>query len=206
MMMTRLILAPMLALALFAATPAHAEKADRNKGTTLSATKRLVVNDQTRTQVLEGDAELLKGTLKITADRLEFRQDATGNQFAVAIGSTARPAKFRQKRDGKDLFVEGEAERIEYDGKADTVLFIRQAVVRNVDSKGTLVDETRGARLAYDNKTEVAEMMAGSGSASRDGRVSIFIAPPRAEGEAAAAATPPPATPAKPGAVPEQKK
>ena len=82
--MNQILFVGLLSLLSLSISPlAHAEKADRNQGTTLSATKRLVVNDQTRTQVLEGEAELSRGTIKISAERLEFHQDSGGNQFAI---------------------------------------------------------------------------------------------------------------------------
>ena len=71
---------------IFLAGPyAHAEKADRNQPTHLSANKSLKINDLTQTQVFEGDAMLTKGTLRITAERLEFRQDRDGYQYATAV-------------------------------------------------------------------------------------------------------------------------
>ena len=50
-----------------------------------------------------------------------MRADPDGYQYGVATAQPGKLATFRQKRDGVDEYIEGEAERIEYDGKADTV-------------------------------------------------------------------------------------
>ena len=163
---------------LFAASPqAYAEKADRNQPTHLSANKSLKINDLTQTQVFEGDAVLTKGTIRISAERLEFRQDREGYQYASAISVGSKLARFRQKREGVDQFVEGQAERIEFDGKADTVTFINQAIVRTTDLAGKVIQEVKGAKLSYDNKTETSESLAGKTSSGNQGRVEVFIAP-----------------------------
>ena len=67
---------------------------------------------------------MTQGTLSIHADKITVRQDKDGYQYGIAIGN---PATFRQKRDGADEYIEGEAERIEYDGKLDRVEFFNQA-------------------------------------------------------------------------------
>ena len=41
-----------------------------------------------------------------------MRQDADGFSYGVAYG---KPATFRQKRDGRDEYIEGFADRLEYD-------------------------------------------------------------------------------------------
>ena len=156
---------------------AHAEKADRNQPTHLSANKSLKINDLTQTQVFEGDATLTKGTLRITAERLEFRQDRDGYQYATAVSAGSNLARFKQKREGVDQLVEGQAARIEFDGKADTVTFINQAIVRTVDLSGKVLQEVKGAKLTYDNKTETSESLAGQSSSGSQGRVEVFIAP-----------------------------
>jgi lipopolysaccharide export system protein LptA len=58
------------------------------------------------------------------------RQDEQGNQFGTVLAGPGQPAFFRQKREGVDEFIEGEAQRIDYNGQADTVRFTGQAVLR----------------------------------------------------------------------------
>ena len=47
----------------------------------------------------------------IRADRVEVRETPDGYHTAIAIGAGAKPATFRQKRDGVDEYIEGEADR-----------------------------------------------------------------------------------------------
>lgn len=127
--------------------PAHAEKADRDKPTNLEADS-VKVDDKAQTQVFEGNVQLTKGTLLIRADRIVVTQDADGYQRGVATGSGSQLPLFRQKREGLDEYVEGEAERIEHDAKAEKTEFYGRARVKSG------LDEVRGQFISYDAKTE----------------------------------------------------
>ena len=73
----------------------------------------------------------------------------------------------------------GEAQRIEYDGRADQVRFIGQAVLRRYRGS-TLSDETAGGLIVYDNQAEVFRVDGGPASASAanpSGRVRATLAP-----------------------------
>ncbi|OFZ72584.1 MAG: lipopolysaccharide transport periplasmic protein LptA [Betaproteobacteria bacterium RBG_16_64_9] len=94
---------------------ALAERADRDKPLNVES-DRMTAEETKRTAVFEGRVILTQGTLTIRAERLVVRQDPDGFQHAVATG---KPAFFRQKRDGANEYIEGEAERMEYDGKSD---------------------------------------------------------------------------------------
>src|SRR5688500_16625321 len=74
-----------------------AEKADRNKPAEIEA-NRMSADDARRLTVFEGEVVLVKGTIRLTADRLVVRQDAEGFQLASATG---RPVRFRQRQDPK---------------------------------------------------------------------------------------------------------
>ena len=52
----------------------------------------------------------------IRGDRMEVRQDKEGFKHGTTWGNLAY---FRQKREGFDEYIEGWAERVEYDGRAD---------------------------------------------------------------------------------------
>jgi lipopolysaccharide export system protein LptA len=92
--------------------------------------------------------QLVQGTLVIRTDRLVVTQDAEGFQKGVAYGGANGLARFRQKREGKDEYIDGEAERIEYESKAETAQFFVRAMVRSG------LDEVRGQYISYDGKTE----------------------------------------------------
>jgi len=183
-----LVLAPALT------PPAHAERADRDKPVNIES-DRMNADDAKKTAVFEGRVVLTQGTLLIRADRLTIRQDSEGFQSAVAVG---RPATFRQKREGLVEYIDGEAERIEYDGRADRVQLFNGARVRRDGG-----DDVRGSYISYDSKTEFFSVQSAKDASpqSRDGRVRAVIMPKKKDG----AATVAPGAPGAPAAPLELK-
>ena len=153
------------------AGPVHAERADRDKPVHIEA-DRLSVNDLKKESVFEGNVKLTQGTLLLTADRVLVRQDEKGFNYAYAYG---KPAYFRQKRDGYDDYIEGFAERLEYDGRQDKVQMFTNARIK----KG--IDEVRGDYISYNAVTEFYEVIGGGTAAATplnpSGRVRAVIQP-----------------------------
>lgn len=149
-MNARRLIAPLaLALAaLFGASqPAFAERADRNQPVNIEA-DRMTVDDRNKVHVFEGSVVLTQGSLVIKGDKLVVTQDAAGFQNGVATASGGKLATFRQKREGANEYVDGEAERIEYDSRNERARLFNRA---RVTSGG---DEVRGAYIEYDAITE----------------------------------------------------
>ncbi len=171
--------AALLALACIGVTPAAlAERADRTKPMNAES-DALRYDDRSQTSVFSGRVVITKGTILIRGEQVEVRQDPQGNQFGIVLAGPAQPASYRQKRDGVDEYIEGEAQRIEYDGRADQVRFIGQAVLRRYRGS-TLSDETAGGLIVYDNQAEVFRVDGGPASASAanpSGRVRATLAP-----------------------------
>lgn len=138
-----------LTLLLAAGLPAtaFAEKADRDKPVNLEADK-VTVDDRTKTHTFEGNVVFTRGTLTIKAAKVVVTQDASGYQKGVAISGEGGLARFRQKREGKDVWMEGEAERIEHDAKTEITRFFSRAYVKNGG------DEVRGQYIQYDSLSE----------------------------------------------------
>lgn len=136
-----------LTLSLVCATPAFAERADRNQPVNIES-DRLSVDDKNKVQIFEGRVKLTQGTLQILADKIVVTQDADGFQKGVATGGQGGLARFRQKREGSNEYVEGEAERIEYDGRVEKSKLFQRALVRSGR------DEVRGQYIEYDGLTE----------------------------------------------------
>lgn len=155
--------------------PAWADKSDRFQALNFAADSARV-DDTSRVNVLKGNVEITKGTIILRSALVEVRQGSDGTQTAVATGGANGRAYFRQRRDGLDEFIEGEAERVEYDGKSDLVKFTGRAVMRRLDG-ATVADEVVGQTIVYDNKTEVFQVVGGAGSAASSGRVRGVIAP-----------------------------
>lgn len=124
--------------------PAIAERADRDKPVDLEADK-VSVDDAQKVLIFEGNVVLTQGTLVIRASRLVVVQDKAGFQKGTATG---KPARFKQKREGLESYIEGEAERIEHDTRNDRTEFFINARVK---SGG---DDVSGNYIAFDGLTE----------------------------------------------------
>jgi lipopolysaccharide export system protein LptA len=168
------------------AAPAHAEKADRDKPVNLEA-DRITVDDARKLHILEGNVQLTQGTLIIRTEKLTVSQDADGFQKGVAQGGAGGLARFRQKREGKDEWVEGEAERIEHDGRGEKTEFFVRAYVKSGQ------DEVRGPYISYNGLTEnylvTSPAKQAGGATGPKERVRAVIQP-KHKGDAKPAATP----------------
>jgi len=120
-----------------------------------------------------------KGTIRVTGDRLELRKDPEGYEYAVVTAGNGQLARFRQRRDasrpGAEEFIEGQAERIEYDGRSETVRLVTRAQLTRLENDQKR-DELRGNLITYDSRsTEYS--VDGASAASPEGRVRAIIAP-----------------------------
>jgi len=192
---------------------APAERADRSRPTLIEADKQ-AGDDLHQTAVYTGNVVLTRGTLKMTGDRLEAREDPEGYRIAIITAASGKLASYRQRRDssrpGIDEFVEGYAERIEYDERAETVKLVSRAVLRRLENDQPR-DESSGNLLTYDLRNGRFSGEGTSGSAAGDGsdrRVRTIIAPRSEETHGSTTATPPaaPSVPLKPASALESKK
>ena len=157
------------------------EKADRDKPMNIEA-DNLLHDELKQVSVFTGHVVLTKGTMVMRGDRIEIRTDADGYQFGVILPESNKRAFFRQKREGLDEFMEGEAERIEYDGRTDRVSLLGRAVLRRYNG-AKLNDEMSGQTIVYDNVSERftvdAQPVKGApaGGASTNARVRAWMTP-----------------------------
>lgn len=169
---------------------ALAERADREKEIVVGA-DRLTADDANRVSTFEGAVVVTQGTMRMTANKVTVREDAERHKYYVANGN---PVTFRQKRDKVDEWVEGSAERAEFDDRADVLkLFNRARVKSNLN-------EITGDFISYDMRRELAEVSGappGKEVPANAGRVKVIILPPK---KAEGAAQEP-----KPGAAPALK-
>lgn len=172
--------------------PAQAEKADRTKPMVLEADRSGSMDLQRQVFVYDGNAVITQGTMVMRADRIEVRQTPDGYYTGQAIGLPGQPASWRQRRDGGDEFVEGTADRIDFDGRADTLRFVGNGAVRRLRN-GVVADEITGGTIVWDNLSEVFRVEGGTSTAvNPSGRVRAVLAP-----RPDAAASAPPAAPAQ---------
>ena len=161
-----------LTLCLLTSLSAHAERADRNKPMLLEA-NRVSIDDAKKIQILEGDVLISKGTMTLKADRVVIREDQYGFQKGTAFGGKNGLAHFRQKREGKEEYVEGEGERIEYNTNSEILELFHRSWVKSGE------DQVRGDYIWYDAVSEKYLVTAGE---TRDpkappGRVRVVIQP-----------------------------
>jgi lipopolysaccharide export system protein LptA len=172
--------AALVALPWFGAAPlAHAERADRGKPLNIEA-DNMTYDDLKQINVFTGHVVATKGTIVIRADRVEVTQDPQGYQYAVGTSSGKDLAYFRQKRDGVNEYVEGTAERINYDGKQDLTTLTTNATVRRLQGLSTLMDEVHGSVITYDGQNDFYTAKAGKDVVSPGnptGRVRAMLSP-----------------------------
>jgi lipopolysaccharide export system protein LptA len=161
-----------IALAAFlSAAPVLADKSDSNKPIQLEA-DRVTVDDAKQIATFTGNVVLTQGSLIIRGDKMEVRQDRLGFRQGTTWGNLAY---FRQKREGTDDFIEGWAERIEYDSRADKVQMFNRAMLKRGD------DEVRGNYISYDATTEFFQVTGGApqsaGGTGSGGRVRAIMQP-----------------------------
>ena len=147
-----------------------AEAADREKPIDLEA-DTVKVDDAKQTSTYSGKVILKQGTLIIRADKLIVREDNAGFQHST---STGNPTTFKQKREGKNEYMEGSAQRIEYDGRMDKVQLYGKAWVKRGE------DIVHGEYISYDANAEYAEVIGGAKTAdgkTTSGRVHAVIQP-----------------------------
>jgi lipopolysaccharide export system protein LptA len=184
--LARLLALGVAVAAALTAVPAQAERADRLQKINIAADQSGQIDLQKQVVVYTGDVVISRGTMVIRAAKVEVRQLPSGYYTAVAFGAANKPATFRQKRDGVDEYIEGEAERLEYDGRADVVKFINRAQLRRLRG-ATPADEITGNLITYDAATEKMTVSGGATptAANPGGRVRAVLSP--REGSEAAA-------------------
>lgn len=164
---------------LLASIQAYAEKADRDKPIDLEA-DAVTVNDAKKTSTYTGNVILTQGTLVIRGDKLVVREDKEGFQHSTSYGN---PTTFKQKREGKNEYIEGSGQRIEYDGRMDKVQLFTKAWVKRGE------DIVHGEYISYDANAEFAEAIGGgpdaATAATPKGRVRAVIQPKKKPAAAA---------------------
>ena len=173
-------LAAALAIAAaFVTLPAHAEKADRDKPLNIEA-DNMSYDDLNQKNIFTGHVVATKGTIIIKADRVEVTQDPQGYQYATGTSTGNNLSYFRQKRDGVDEYIDGNAVRIDYDGKNDFTKLTTRAVVRRLQGQTKVQDEVHGSVITYDGQKDFYTASAGkdqAGPGNPSGRVRAMLAP-----------------------------
>jgi lipopolysaccharide export system protein LptA len=164
-------------LALLACHAALAERADRNKPVQIEA-DRVTVNEADKVQTFEGNVSLIQGTTALHGDKVVVSQSLEGFQNGVVTGNLAH---FRSKREGKNAYINGEAERIVHDAKTELTKFFNRAHIKSGQ------DEVSGEYIEYNGRTDNYIVTSGPGGTvlpvtpAGDNRVRVVIQPKKKE-------------------------
>ncbi len=179
-----------------AAWPASAERADRDKPTQIEGDK-CVSEELKQLYVCTGKVQLVRGTLRITGERMEVRQDPEGYRTAIVTAAPGQLASYRQRRDttrsGVEEWIEGYAERIEYDERSENLRFIERALWKRLENEQPR-DEVAGKMIIY-NTLNATTNVDGSATPGADRRARLILAPRE---QAPAPGTKPAPAPLKP--------
>lgn len=168
----------LLTLSLTVVGSVHAEKADAKQPTNIEA-DQMEYDDVKQVNTFIGNVRLTRGTLIMKGHKMVMKQDPAGYQYGTLYAAPGALAFFRQKRDGgPNLWVEGYAERMEYDGKTEVSKLFTKAKLKRLE--GTKVtDEVDGAFISYDSKTEFYSVNNTSAGVSKPGagRIKVVMQP-----------------------------
>ena len=170
---------------------AFAERADSLKQAVINFDS-LDVDEVTQTRILTGNVVVTRGTLVLKSDRAVVKETPEGYMSVTLTSNQGKVATFRQKRDGgPDLWVEGQAQRIEYDERNEMVKLFSDAVVKELESK-RVTNEIIAPFIAYDNRKEVASVRNDASGQSKvgGGRGTLILSPKRTGSAPAAAPAP----------------
>lgn len=131
---------------------ALAEESDRDQPIELEA-DTVTVNDAKKISIYTGNVILNQGTLQIKADKMIVREDQDGFQHSTCTGN---PTTFKQKRTGKNEWMQGSGQRIEYNARMDKVQLYTNAWVKRGE------DVVTGDYISYDANAEYAEVIGGT--------------------------------------------
>ncbi|MES2015206.1 MAG: lipopolysaccharide transport periplasmic protein LptA [Pseudomonadota bacterium] len=170
------------------ALSASAEKADAGKQAEILY-NTAHADQVTQTSTLTGDVVVTKGTLLLRAEKAVLKQTPEQDMLVTLNAGGGKPATFRQKRDGgPDLWVEGEAQRIEYDERSAVVKLFGAAKIRQLEGSRT-TDEIQSEFISYDSLREVFESR-NDGAKGGATRSKMIIAPRKPRPAPPAAANP----------------
>ncbi|MDR3087500.1 MAG: lipopolysaccharide transport periplasmic protein LptA [Azoarcus sp.] len=127
--------------------PVRAEPLNREQPVNIDADK-VTVDDRNKVHVFEGNVVLTQGTLTLRGTKLVVTQNAAGFHNGVVTAAAGQLATFRQKRANADTWIEGEAERIEYNTQSEQARLFNRARIQNGG------DRVSGQYIEYDTVSE----------------------------------------------------
>ena len=108
-------------------------------------------DDKNLITTFKGNVVMVRNNLTIKGELLQLKQTENGLSYGHIIGS---PAKFKQKRDLDGEWIEGEANRLDYDER-DSMFFLSGNASLKRKQNGEIKDEVSGDKLSYSSITDV---------------------------------------------------
>jgi len=164
---------------LLAAVPggAQALSTDREQPIVIEA-GAAEADNRKQVTIYRGDVVITQGTLRITGDTVWIHYD-DANTITKAV-SVGKPAKFRQRADGKDNYMTADAERMEYHADQDLILLLGNARYGEGEDRITaprIVYDSRHGRVKAGANPEGSQTTGTTTQPDDSGRVRITITP-----------------------------
>lgn len=163
-----------MAILVLASAGAQAQGVTQEDAPTLIDSDTLEYDDAKQTSVFTGNVVLTRGALTLRADRLELRQAADGSQYATATAQGKEQVFVRQTQPDSVEVVEGTGDRAEYDSSKEEIQLVGHAIVQRL-ACGKVLDEIRGERVRYNQKTDVYSASGGPQAGTSNRRVRTMI-------------------------------
>jgi lipopolysaccharide export system protein LptA len=147
--------------------------ADRSQQPLVFSADQMRIDERQKIRVLSGQVELTRGGLQIRADRVELR-GLPGEERLTATAADGSKVRFHQVQEtpaASGDVVEGLAERIEFDARAEVLRLTGQSVLRRWRG-GAMADEMSGHSIIYDRNRDTWEV-----SGQQSGRVRGVLTP-----------------------------
>ena len=120
----------------------------------------MVANTATNGLTVEDDVVFTRGTMIVKAGKAVTKEDPEGYIYATFYAPPGGLATFRQKQDGAgDFWFEGEAERIEYDGKLEIIKLLQQGQGGTELEGSKVTRQGAGPFISYNSRTRIFEVI-----------------------------------------------
>ena len=143
----------------------HAEKNDKYKEIVATAGNSRADLKKNVLHLTQG-VEISQGSQVIKANNAVMSELSDGSTQYLLNGIAGGKMQFRQKMDGGNRWIEGDADKATFNSTSGLVILTGDARVRNLDN-GKVTQEQNGEYLSYDTVNEVF-VSANSASGQHD--------------------------------------
>ncbi|MFA5663112.1 lipopolysaccharide transport periplasmic protein LptA [Castellaniella sp.] len=162
-------------LILFGTSATMAQTSEPEPETVILA-DTLHYDDISKVSTFTGNVILTRGNMTLHGEKLVTREDDQGNQFGTATPAPGKMVTIRQENPEKYETLIATGLQADYDGRSGDVILTGQATVTR-QICGETLDNVRGARIIYHQKSGTYEAFGGKDSAASGGRVRSLAQP-----------------------------